>query len=111
MSLVIYLALALAVLAALDGMILSIGRRMADCPQTGRTARAASVTIATGFAAIGAGAVLLIAAGLPLLGGGLAATLLASGLAALFLGLGFTHAMTLLRAVLPVAQDRAQATA
>lgn len=104
MSLVIYFTLTLSVLAALDAMILLIGSRIGECPQTGRAARAASVTIATGFAAIGGGAVLLIAAGLPLLGGGLAPTLLATGLAALCLGLGFTHAVTTLRAVLPAAQ-------
>lgn len=50
-----------------------------------------------------------IAAGLPTDGGGLAATLLATGLAALFLGLGFTHAVTMLRAVVQAAmQDPAR---
>lgn len=108
MSLVIYFTVSFALLAALNLIVLRIGAAMGACPQTGQIARAASVTIATGFAAIGGGAVLMIAAALPALKGGAPAVMLAMGLAALVLGLGFTHAMTLLRhAVRPPVQSAA----
>lgn len=97
MSLVIYFVFALAFLAALAAMILKISGRMGDCPQTGRIARAAGVTIATGYTAIGGGAVALIGSALPVVEGGTPATLFAIGFAALVLGLGFTHAVTTLR--------------
>lgn len=96
----IYLIGTSALLAVLTLMILRIGAMMADCPQNGPAIKTASVTIATGFAAIGAGGVTLIVALLgmlqlePILG-----LLLALGLAALCLGLGFTHAVGTLRLV------------
>jgi hypothetical protein len=89
-----------ALLAVLTLMILRIGAMMADCPKNGPAIRTASVTIATGFAAIGAGGIILIVALLgafqiePILG-----LLLSLGLAALCLGLGFTHAVGTLRLV------------
>ncbi len=108
MSLVIYFTASFGLLAILNLIVLRIGAAMGACPQTGQIARAASVTLATGFAAIGGGAVLMIAAALPLLQGGAPATMLAMGLAALVLGLGFSHAMTLLRhAVQPARQSAA----
>ena len=97
MSLVIYFVFALAFLAALATMIVKISRALGDCPQTGRAARAAGVTIATGYSAIGCGAVALIGSALPIVKGGTPATLFAIGFAALVLGLGFTHAVTTLR--------------
>lgn len=97
MSLVIYFIFALAFLAALASMIVQISRRMGDCPDKGPIARAAGVTIATGYTAIGGGAVALIGSGLPIIDGGTPATLFAIGFAALVLGLGFTHAVTTLR--------------
>lgn len=98
-----YVALSFAGLAALCRMILRIGAMLGTCPQTGAAARTASVTIATGFAAIGAGGVILIGAVLPLFPqDAFAVFLLALGFASLCLGLGFTHAVGTLRAVIAV---------
>lgn len=97
----IYMAMAFGGLAVLSVMILRIGTLLEACPQTAGRARMAAVTIATGFAAIGSGGVILIGALLPLMQraafGGL---FLALGLVALCLGLGFTHAAGTLRLVL-----------
>ena len=107
MSLVIYFVFALTFLAALTSMIVRIAQGLGDCPQTGRVARAAGVTIATGYGAIGGGAVMLVGSALPVLDGGTPATLFAAGFAALILGLGFTHAIRTLRdAVGPKSQAR-----
>ena len=97
-----------ALLAVLTGMILRIGAMMSDCPKNGPAIKTASVTISTGFAAIGAGGIILIVALLgllqlePILG-----LLLALGLAALCLGLGFTHAVGTLRLVALSGSDQA----
>lgn len=109
MSLAVYFVFALAFLAALSTMILKISHSLGDCPQTGRVARAAGVTIATGYAAIGGGAVALIGSALPVMRGGAPATLFAIGFAALVLGLGFTHAVTSLRNALIGALPRSEA--
>ena len=107
MSLVLYFVFALAFLAALTLMILKISQGLGDCPRTGRIARAAGVTIATGYSAIGGGAVALVGSALPVVQGGMPATLFAIGFAALVLGLGFTHAVRTLRdAVSPGSQAR-----
>ncbi len=103
-----YLALALVMVAAMTLMILKISSIMGDCPQSGRAARAAGVTIATGYAMIALGGVGLIGAALPLLASGsrgllpamgTASLLPALGFAAICLGLGFSHAVATLRAV------------
>ena len=93
-----YFAAALAVLIALALMILAITRALADCPETSARARAAGVTIATGYLALGAGAVMLIGA-FATLSPGLETILFCLGLACIVLGLGFTQAVTMLRAV------------
>lgn len=96
-----YVLLAFAALIALSMMILKIGTLLGDCPQAARRARAASITIATGFTAIGAGGIILIGAILPIARDiPVAAFLAALGLASLCLGLGFTHAVATLRAVM-----------
>ncbi len=100
-----YLIAGLITVALLSFMILKIGALMSECPQgeadNTPAARTAAITIATGFAAIGSGGVLLIGAVLPLLADmpelGVAIGL---GFAALCLGLGFTQAATTLRTVL-----------
>ena len=80
---------------------------MGECPQSRATARAGAVTIATGFSAIGVGGVILIGAALALLAQApMAGFLVALGFAALCLGLGFTHAISTLRAVMFDAQDK-----
>lgn len=95
----VYFAITLATLGLLGSMILRIGRTMGDCPQTGASARLASVTIATGFLAIGLGGVLLVAIALPLTAELGAAIFPITGFACLVLGLGFTHAVRVLKAV------------
>lgn len=96
-----YTLLGFAMLIALCVMLLRIGRLMADCPITGPRMRISAITIATGFAAIGAGGVALIGAGLivSLPHSGLFGLTTALGLAALCLGLGFTQAVATLRAL------------
>ncbi len=97
----LYITFALGAVIALTLMILRIGALVGDCPVTRARARAVSITIATGFAAIGAGGVIMIGAVLPVLKDApFAALMLALGFAALCLGLGFTHAMGTLRAAL-----------
>lgn len=97
----LYVILAFAALIALCIMILKIGNMIGECPASAARARAASVTIATGFAAIGAGGVILIGAILPMAAHAPAAAfLVALGMASLCLGLGFTHAIGTLRVVM-----------
>ena len=94
----LYAALMFCAVAALSTMILRIGDLMGSCPQSKAVARAGAVTIATGYAAIGAGGVILIGAALPLFAEApLASFLLGSGLGVLCLGLGFTSAIATLR--------------
>jgi hypothetical protein len=96
-----YITLALAAVVALTLMILRIGALMTDCPGKGPAARTAAITIATGFASIGTGGVLLIGSVLPLFErDAVFAVPVALGLAALCLGLGFTQAIATLRDVL-----------
>ena len=107
----LYITLGFGALAALALMILRIGDLLGECPLSRATARAGAVTIATGFSAIGAGGVILIGAVLPLLAEvPLAGFLGACGFAALCLGLGFTHAVATLRAVLFDARAQAATT-
>ncbi len=107
----VYFNLALGAVAALAVMILRIAALAEHCDGNGARAHAAGITIATGFAAIGAGGVILIGAGLfALPDTPYAALMLALGFAALCLGLGFTHAVGTLRAVLapPLEPHRAK---
>lgn len=99
--LIIYLALSLGLVAMLSYMLLKIGKLIADCPQQGSPAtRAAAVTVATGFATVGAGAIVLIGALLPLTQSlTVGAMVLALGFASLCLGLGFAQAAAILRDV------------
>lgn len=70
------------------------------------------MTITTGFAAIGAGGVILIGAVLPLLAAvPLVGFLAALGFAALYIGLGFTHAIGPPRVVMQDAGGKAAADA
>ena len=106
-----YLFAGMTTVALLSFMILKIGALMSDCSENGPAARTAAITIATGYASIGSGGVLLIGAALPLLAEvpelGVALSL---GFAALCLGLGFTQAIATLRAVLAPPELNAQAT-
>lgn len=96
----IYLFLSLGMVVAMTMMILKIGHLLGDCPDTGMAARTASVTIATGYAMVAIGGVVLIGAGLASFDRTGAEGLLPGiGLAAICLGLGFTHAIATLREV------------
>ncbi|PJI93034.1 hypothetical protein BC777_1901 [Yoonia maricola] len=98
-------------LAGLSYMIFRIGEALSDCPATGRAARAGSLTIVTGFIAIGTGAVMIIAAGIfmTLAGINVETVLAAIGVSLLGLGLGFTHAIATLRDVVAQAAARSEA--
>jgi hypothetical protein len=98
MMLLTYLTVSLLALMGLSAMILLISRALVDCPENGPRARAAGITIATGYLAIGGGAVLLIGA-LATLEADLGLLVFTLGLACVVLGLGFTQAVTTLRAV------------
>ena len=96
----IYITLAFGALIALATMILKIGALIGKCPGTDERAHAVAVTIATGFSAIGGGGVILIGVALPIMANQpVAALMLALGFASLCLGLGFTHAVGTLRAL------------
>jgi hypothetical protein len=103
-----YFTITLSTLVALARMILQVARTSGDCPTNGATARAAALAVTTGFAAIGMGGVILIAAIIPtVVQGGTPAstaviTLLTMGMACLSLGLGFSHAVRTLQAVLQI---------
>ncbi len=100
MLLSLYFALALALTITLAGMILKVGTLLGECPDSGRAAKAAAVTIATGYTAVGFGGLILIGAGyVAIAPGELAGLLGALGLASLCLGLGFSNAVVTLRAV------------
>jgi hypothetical protein len=100
-SVSLYLVGAFGCLIALSAMILRIGALLGDCPVSAARAKAVAVTIATGYAAIGAGGVILIGALVPLVADAPVVGLFgALGFAALCLGLGFTNAVSTLRAVL-----------
>ena len=97
-ALIIYFGIATLMVAAMTAMILKIGQLLAECPDNGPAVRAASITIATGYAMIGIGGVGLIGACITFTNTLLALSA-ALGMAAICLGLGFTHAIATLRAV------------
>lgn len=105
---VAYFALAGAALLGLAAMILRIGALLGTCPSSGAAIRTAAIASAAGFVAIGGGGVILIAAGLAILGPGLpeGSLYLATGFAWLCLGLGFGNAVTGLRGVLRESRPR-----
>ena len=109
-ALYLYPVLAFGTLGVLGWMILRIGALLGDCPQSQARARAAAVTIATGYLAIGAGGVILGAAAAVLAGAGLPVIIGVLGFVVLCLGLGFTNAVATLRAVIaPQPQPQAEA--
>lgn len=97
--LIAYPIFALGALGILTAMILRIGRMLGDCPQAQTRARAAAVTIATGYAAIGAGGTFLGLAAVFAGQGTPFVAIVALGFVILCLGLGFGHAIATLRAV------------
>ena len=103
MMLALYLLVTVPALVALALMILAVARNLAACPEDGPRARAAGVAIATGYLAIGGGAVLLVGTLVALIAES-GVPIFAMGLAVLILGLGFSQAMTTLRAAIRPAQ-------
>ncbi|HHC29395.1 MAG TPA: hypothetical protein ENK80_02375 [Rhodobacterales bacterium] len=95
-----YFLIALTTLVALSLMILKIGHSLAACPDSPLSVRPATLTVTTGFVALGAGGVVLIGACIPAMDLPLASELfLGLGIASIALGLGFSHAIATLRAV------------
>lgn len=95
----IYLTIGLILVASMARMILRIGHAMGNCPVSKRAAKTAATTIAAGYSMIGFGGVALIGSLIPSFDIQLWAILPALGMAAICLGLGFTHAANILRAV------------
>jgi hypothetical protein len=106
----LYIGLGLVMVTAMAVMILRIGDMIGNCPQSGRAARAAAVTIACGYGMIGFGGVALIGSAIPILEMGAIGILPCLGLAALCLGLGFSNAVATLRAVVREALTPPHAT-
>ncbi len=94
-----YLIASTVLVSAMALMILRIGSLLSECPKSGRAARGAAVTIATGYSMIGLGGVTLIGSIVPVLDLDAMGYLAALGFAAICLGLGFTNAVATLRAV------------
>jgi hypothetical protein len=105
MTLIAYFAVTLSMLLGLASMIALIARSLALCPESTARARVAGMSVATGFVAIGGGAVLLIAT-LASMGRDAEMLIFAMGLACLVLGLGFAQAMNTLRAVVQPAAPK-----
>lgn len=98
--LIAYTVLSLAGVALLCHIILRIGAMMGDCPNNGPAFRVSATSVATGFAAIGVGGTVLIGSLIVIVPNApIAGFIIALGLAALCLGLGFTQAVATLRAV------------
>jgi hypothetical protein len=98
---ILFLLLAFAGLAILAGVLVVIGRAAAECPQLGGAARVATLVVTTGFAALGAGAIMLIAAVLPALSSSwMMGLYFALGIASIALGIGFYNAASMLREIL-----------
>jgi len=98
-ALLIYAVAAFGTLSVLGWMILKIGTLLGDCPVSRARAKAASVTVATGYLAIGAGGVVLGGAAAVFAASELAAVIGMLGFVVLCLGLGFSNAIATLRAV------------
>ena len=101
---VTFLILGFVALFALAVVLVVIGRAAEQCPQIGAAARVGTLVITTGFLALGAGAIAIIGAFLPILISGAANGLyLALGFLSLALGLGFSTAALRLRDILHAA--------
>ena len=102
-----YLIVSFAGLAALATVLALVGRAAGTCPDSRDAVRVATLVVTTGFAAIGAGVVLIIAAALPVLAAGTATALyVALGISSIVLGIGFYTAATTLRDILKAAAEQ-----
>lgn len=93
-----YLAFSLLALIALAAMILVVAARIARCPDVGNRAMSAGITIAAGFLSLGGGTALLLSA-LLAMGETIPMASFCGGTLLVVLGLGFAHAMTMLRQI------------
>ncbi len=101
---ILFLPIAFAALVLLAIVLVVVGRAAGDCPQIGGAARVATLVVTTGFAAIGTGVILLIAASLPvLMQGQVMGLYVALGLVGIALGIGFYNAASALRDILKTA--------
>lgn len=101
MTQVTFLTLGFVGLFALTIVLVIIGRAASKCPQIGASAHVGTLVITTGFVALGAAAIAIIGAFLPMLMEGQVNGLyLALGFVSLALGLGFSNAAIRLRDIL-----------
>lgn len=104
---IVFFAIGITGLGVLCMIVAAMGRALADCPDTGRAARAGAMVVLTGLACFGLGAIALIGAFLPVLTeSGFSPLYLALGFCALALGVGFTYAAERLRDVVQDAANR-----
>ena len=100
----IYFAVTLSGLAAVAGVLVTIGRVAARCREAAGAARLGTWVVTTAFLAIGAGAIALIGAAMPVIAdGGLSALYLVIGLALVTIGIGFQIAASTLRDIIAAA--------
>jgi hypothetical protein len=101
LNLIIYFVAAFAVLAILDLIIYRVGRDMASCPKAPPGARVAALAVSSGYAAIGAGGVILAAIIVPVFpDASIIGLFFSLGIVSICLGLGFGQALANLRAVI-----------
>ncbi len=100
LNLIIYFVAAFAILALLDIIIYRVGSDMADCPKAPPGAKVAALAVSSGFAAIGAGGVILAAIIVPVFeSASIIGLFISLGVVCICLGLGFGQALANLRAV------------
>ena len=100
-TLATFLGLSLMALITMVIMILKIADMIGPCPVTSASPRVVAAPIAASYGAIGLGGILILAAMLPVADDLIQlAAIAALGLVAVCLGLGFTQAVTALKAIL-----------
>ena len=105
LSLYLYFGIGLSALTVLATMILVIGRDLGNCPRKGPALQIGAVSVATGFVAIGLGAMILVAPAIDAFGDNLVGLFVTLGGVLISLGIGFTNAVAILRGL---ARDAAQ---
>ncbi|WP_435259957.1 hypothetical protein ACSBLW_09460 [Thioclava sp. FR2] len=96
----LYFLLTLPVLSGLTFAIRAIAAKAGECPSNTAAARLVGASVALGYLTLGGGAVVVLAGLFAALGPQAPNLFFCAGLAIILLGLGFTHALTLLRASL-----------
>ena len=104
-QLAVFAVISLALLAWLSHAIRRVAKALGACPDMAQGTRAgleaAALSISTGFLAIGAGGLFVIAGAMAAVDAPAPVALMSAlGLGVLCLGLGFTHAVTLLRGLM-----------